>query len=113
MRISVKKIIFFDCLAICVDVTTAPEKRQFWGWWLVLRPEEKCFIYTYQFGLYTKKEQWMIKKIKEAHVQQELETTFIDFHQRLHQMLASIHWELKPEPHIHVLPNITGRSFSE
>ncbi len=108
-----KRLFFFDCLAICVDIKLAPEKRQFWGWWLELRPEDKCFIYTYQFGLYTQDEQWMVKKIKAADIQQKLETTFIDFYERLNEMLASIDCELRLESNINVLPNMTRLLVSQ
>lgn len=108
-----KDYFFFDCLAICVDIKLPPEKRQFWGWWLELRPEDKCFIYTYQFGLYTQDEQWMVKKIKAADIQQKLETTFIDFYERLNEMLASIDCELRLESNINVSPNMTRLLVSQ
>ncbi|MDC9605010.1 MULTISPECIES: sigma factor-binding protein Crl [Xenorhabdus] len=74
---------FFDCLAVCVSAKVAPEKREFWGWWLELEEQDQGFVYNYQIGLFDKQGEWRVMKIKKKADLEYLESMLQAFHKRL------------------------------
>ncbi|QBH95699.1 sigma factor-binding protein Crl [Limnobaculum zhutongyuii] len=81
---------FFDCWAVCVSSKPAPEKREFWGWWMDIEADEQGFTYSCQIGLFDKVGEWQVKTIKDADIQQEVEQNLHAFQQKLQDYLTSI-----------------------
>ncbi|WPC74736.1 sigma factor-binding protein Crl [Vibrio porteresiae] len=78
---------WFDCLSVCVSDKKAPEKREFWGWWITLTPSDEGFQAEYHTGRYNIDGDWVDESIPAA-AQAEVERTHGDFAQKLSKMLA-------------------------
>lgn len=87
---------FFDCLAVCIDAGLAPEKREFWGWWIELEAKDNVFIYSYRLGIFDRGGGWKTETINQLQVQEKLETTLHDFYKRLHALLGLMALRLEP-----------------
>lgn len=81
---------FFDCLAVCVNAKTAPEKREFWGWWMVLEGQDGHAVAEYQYGLFDKAGDWQPLSFKNQEVTDQVAKTQQVFHARLEALLASL-----------------------
>lgn len=88
---------FFDCLAVCVNVKSPPEKREFWGWWLELVPLETHFTYRYTLGLFDKQGVWCKQPIDDLALMAKLEQTLQNFYATLVILMTSINIVLLPE----------------
>ncbi|MDD9338742.1 MAG: sigma factor-binding protein Crl [Providencia heimbachae] len=89
---------FFDSLVVCVNANIAPEKREFWGWWLKLVATSENFEFSYQFGLYNSHGSWQVKALKDAATQEAIEKNLISFHQKLSRQLSELELTLLPSP---------------
>lgn len=91
---------FFDCLGECDDVNLEPEKREFYGWWLVLNKlEEGTLEYQYWFGFYDQQGQWSEVELPNEY-QPSIEATLLEFYSKLAQEVAQLELELRPSPRL-------------
>ncbi|MGM3160337.1 sigma factor-binding protein Crl [Dickeya undicola] len=81
---------FFDCLAVCVNVKPAPEKREFWGWWLDLEWQDQTLFYAYRIGLFDKAGNWCEETINDTEVHEKVLATREDFHTRLQALVEQL-----------------------
>ncbi|MGN4965722.1 sigma factor-binding protein Crl [Aeromonas dhakensis] len=85
----------FDCLSVCVSAKPAPDKREFWGWWLVLEQDDHCFSYHYQVGFYNADGEWLDKPLPKKH-QVEVERTLNHFYKLISDKLHQLGCQLAP-----------------
>ncbi|MEX9908044.1 sigma factor-binding protein Crl [Providencia rettgeri] len=88
----------FDSLVVCVNANIAPEKREFWGWWLKLVATDNGFEFTYHLGLYNSHGSWQVKALKDAPTIEATEQNLVSFHQALAKQLSELELSLFPSP---------------
>ena len=89
---------FFDCLAVCVNAGVAPEKREFFGWWLTLIPQETGFVSEYHTGVFDKKGLWQEKSLSDKEIRDAVSKTLTDFYPRLQVVLQELDLSMTPSP---------------
>lgn len=87
---------FFDCLAVCINMQSSPELREFWGWWIDLDTEENRYTYTYHIGKFDQAGCWSKQDITEAVVLEKLESSLRAFFPRLGAYIVSLDMTLEP-----------------
>lgn len=87
---------FFDSLTVCINANVAPEKREFWGWWMTLSPMDKGFEYSYYLGMYDGKGIWQPNISNDKTVMELIEKNLISFHQSLSKQLCELGFACVP-----------------
>ncbi|MGL4455088.1 MAG: sigma factor-binding protein Crl [Plesiomonas sp.] len=87
---------FFDCLAVCANPRLPTEKREFWGWWMVLDATESGFEYHYQVGFYDNQGDWLPKHPTDDAITEEIQRTLQLFYPRLVDCLQLLNISLQP-----------------
>ena len=86
---------FFDCLASCLNFNAAPERREFWGWWLVLERCEGGVVLQGEQGLFSRDGLWLNRQPVAA-AQPQVEQTQTSFMQALQALVDG--WQLQLYP---------------
>lgn len=84
---------FFDCLAVCTNIKPPAEKREFWGWWLIVEALEDRYQYSYWFGLYDKQGEWIEGAVKKS-AMTEVQRSLQQFYPRLEAVIAELDAEI-------------------
>ena len=83
---------FFDCLASCLNFIAAPDRREFWGWWLVLERCEGGFVLQSEQGLFSRDGLWLSRQPTGA-AEPQVAQTHASFMQALQALLEG--WQLQ------------------
>lgn len=87
---------FFDCLSVCVSAKQAPDKREFWGWWMVVTAGEQHYSYRWQTGLFDKQGGWTLKNIPTGETVLEVESSLQKFFPRLMALMSTLDINMQP-----------------
>ncbi|MDP5254171.1 MULTISPECIES: sigma factor-binding protein Crl [unclassified Vibrio] len=81
---------FFDCFSLCVDSRREPDSREFYGWWMLLTPNDNGdeFYADYQIGLFDQGGNWQQHPLSEKALS-EVKQTLDDFDSKLQDLLSS------------------------